>query len=423
MKSHKLLLAIFALSSLFAPIARGEEMIDIVKRIFKDKDPAQIGKCENVRELKYPGQKFWHTMSMTIAGDAQIVTERCWGWFKTRSVIHMVHSSKLILVETVVSTEKELEEGIIRSVFRIQRLDEQLAQSHGESRIGSLSSKDIFKEIKTICEKYGSDKVEQDPWVWVKNPGLKILNKFLLWTDRQINSDGTVVISGRDLEKAFPEYKVLVSKFRDFKGTVITSTWKFGEGYTSINFLTSALKQEDKEAIAKLIYRTNPISVKEILPDGKRSGDTWMIDSDTIGGIVFDLGLDFDDVNGRIMCRHLGRAIMDGEDVPDEAQLTGKTQLNMQNIEIPRDDRSLIKLVSYSGKAGDVTISFTPSGRFSIFDDYDKDERHLYYLKEAHISGVLKSKVSRTTSLLRNIEFKDANLQIRLEYVQNRMGK
>lgn len=406
-----------------SPVLHGEEMINELKLLFKDKNPVQIGKSEDVRELKYPGQKFWHIMDMTVSGKGQVTTPRCFGWFKTHKVINLVHSSKLILVETVVSTNEELEQGVIRTEFRVQRLDEQLAQLRGEFKIGSWSSRDVYMDLKTLGEKYGSDAVENNPWLWAV-PKLKVLNKFLIWArnDDNIASDGTVVVPKERLEKNFPEYEVLVSKFRNFKGTVIHSRWEFGKGYTSIRFESSQLDKDTKDSLAKLIYRTNPISVREILPDGKKSGDTWLIDSNAIGGIVFDLGLDFDDVDGAINCRHLGEVRMTGEDLPDEYALLKKQPIKTQAIEIPRDERSQLSLVSRGGKASDIAITFSPFGAFNIVDDYDKDDRHIFYLKEAHMEGKLKSKVKRRTSLLKDVEFKDADLVIRLDYVQNRMS-
>ena len=422
MKKHQISLILAAAATFVSPLLHGEEMIDKLRELFKDKKPVTIGVCEDVRKLKYPGQKFWHVMDMTVSGKGQLVTPRFWGLFNTRKVIFLVHSSKLILREEVVSTLKELESGIIRTEFRVQKLDEQLGQSNGEFVIGSFSTRDIFKDYKTLCEKYGSERVDENPAWWLV-PGLKILNKFMLWSDRNINSDGTVVVDKDVLKKNFPEMQQMVCKFRNFKGTVIYSTWEFGKGYTSIRFESSHLDADTKDALAKLIYRTNPISVKEILPDGKRSGDKWLIDSDTIGGIVFDLGLDFDDVDGALYCCHRGVEMKDGEDVPDEFALLKKDNLRLQSIEIPRDNRSLLSLVSRGGKAGDVAISFSPFGIFSIFDDHDAEGRHLYYLKEAHLEGLLKSKVKHKTSLLKNVEFKDANLKIKLNYSQVRIGK
>ncbi len=423
MKKMNVVAVVWSLCALCAPALHGEEMIDMLKTIFKEKEPVSIGACEDVRELKYPGQKYWHVMDMTVSGKGQIVSTRGLLWFnyKTKKVVHLMHSSKLILQEEVVSTSKELEAGIIRSEYRVQRLDEQLGECAGEYVIGGFSSKDVFDDFKTICEKYGSDKVENNPWIWALCPELKLLNKFLLWTDKQINSDGTVVVSDKEtIQKNFPGMKQIVSKFRDFKGTVIYAGWEFGKGYTSIRFESSLLDQETKESLAKLIYRTNPISVKELLPDGKHSGDTWLIDSDTIGGIVFDLGLDFDDVDGSIYCCHRGAEMRDGEDIPDEFALLKKQPLRLQAIEIPRDERSLLSLISRGDKAGDIAISFTPSGTFSVFDEHDAKGRHLYYLKEAHMEGKLKSTVKRKTSLLKDVDFTDSDLKIKLNYSQVR---
>lgn len=421
MKLHKQIILSILAVFLSIPTLKGDDMINTVKAIFKNKQPIQIGSCEDIRELKYPGQKYWHTFDMTISGKGKVVTPRFWGLFKTRKIIHLVHSSKAILVETIVSTKEELEEGIIKAEYRVQRLDEQLGQTKGELKIGNFSSKDIFADIKNICEKFGSEKIENNPWIWALSPSLKILNKFLLWTSDQINSDGTIAISEEMLAKNFPEYKNLVSKYRDFRGTVIKTIWVFAKGYTSIDFENSNLDYETKESLAKLIYRTNPIAVKEILPDGKNSGDEWIIDSQAIGGIVYDLGLDFDNVEGAVKCRHLGNEHVDGDDLPDEYELMRKQPLKMQSLEVPRDHRNKLKLVSYKNKLGDVAIDFSPYGTFKIFDDYDKDEKHLYYLKEVHLQGVLTSKIQRRTSLLKDVEFKGANLKIKLNYAQNRM--
>ena len=183
------------------------------------------------------------------------------------------------------------------------------------------------------------------------------------------------------------------------------------------------MDNDTKLALAKLIYRTNPISIKEILPDGKRTGDEWTITSETIGGIVFDLGLDFDDVEGSLRCVHSGPEQLQGEDLPDEYTLLKKPRLCTQAVKISKDERNLLSLVSHSSDSGDISLSFSPYGVFRIFDDHDSKGRHIYYLKEAHMEGIVKSKVTRRTSLLEGVNFKKGNIKVKLNYVQNRMSE
>jgi len=402
----------------------GEECIDRLKELFKDNPPIQTGKCEDVRELKYPGQTFVHTMDMTIAGKGVVETPHWFGWFHTRETIDLVHESSLILKEEVISSNDELASGIIRTKYRVQLLNESLAQAKGQYELGFISTKKMFRLIKTIGEKYGSDGIEKNNWWWLLPP-LKLGNKLLLEMadDSRIQSDGTKVIDQKTLGKIFPEYEQMVAKFRDFTGTEIYAEWQYGRGYTSIRFETTKLDADTKDALAKLIYRTNPIGVRNILPEGKSAGESWFIDSVTIGGIIFDLGLDFDDVEGSINCKHSGPAWMDGDDLPDEYTLLNKEPIKMQAIQIPRDSRSRLSLVSRGGKAGDISVSFSPEGNFYILDEHDANERHIYYLKEAHLSGNLESKVQKKTSLLKDVEFKTGNLKIKIDYTQNRMSK
>ena len=405
---------------------RGEEMIDTLRKVFRNKEPVQIGTKGDVIELKYPAQKYIHTMDMAITGEGSIEKKRWGGLFTTTESINIAHMTKLIMEETVVSTPEELEQGIIRCEYVVYSLLEELAQVDWEYKVGKYSTKDVFDDLKTISEKMGSESLDRKKWGWYLIPGVgqyKVLNKFFVWIDNTINSDGTIRLSEKQLKKLFPEYKALIQKLSELEDLIVTSRWEYGKGYTSVIFDSKNLDNDTKLALAKLIYRTNPISIKEILPDGKRTGDEWTITSETIGGIVFDLGLDFDDVEGSLRCVHSGPELLRGEDLPDEYTLLKNSRLRTQAVKISKDERNLLSLVSHSSDSGDISLSFSPYGVFRIFDDYDSKGRHIYYLKEAHMEGIVKSKVTRRTSLLEGVNFKKGNIKVKLNYVQTRMGE
>lgn len=405
--------------------ARSEEMLDYLRAAVRDDGPCYTGTCEDVRELKYPGQRFIHDIIMTIEGTGTAVTPRCWGWFKTRNTIYLRHVSHVMMIESIESTPADLEKGIIKSRYAIQRLDEQL---EGANRKGVFetsggtclfNSANFGKMVKTVCEKFGSDKIEEDRRWWLL-PNVKLFNKLLTSADAKINSDGTFIADSNFLSENLPGYSAIIGKLHNFTGTSLVSTWEFGKGYTSINFLKTGLERSDQEMIAKLIYRTNPMSVNEVLPADKKSGDRWTIDSRVIGGAVFDLGLDFDNVDGAIQCRHMGVEMLDSDDAADEFRLLSKPQMQAKALDIPRDDRNRVELATRNHRYGDVAVAFSPYGNILVFDEHDKKGRHIYYLREVKMDGIVKSKISGRANLLKDVEFIGTDVKVRLVYTQTR---
>ena len=424
MKKNKFIVGSAIAFSLWS--AHGEEMIDYLRAAVRDDGPCFTGTCEDVRELKYPGQRFVHDIVMTIEGTGTAVTPRCWGWFKTRKAMYLRHVSHVMMMESIESKPEDLEKGIIKSRYAIQRLDEQLEAASAkmvfETSGGNalIDSAEMGRWIKTVCEKFGSDKIDND-WRWWLHPHVKLFNRFLLWTDKQLASDGTLVADNDFISKHLPGYQAAVAKFHDFDGTSLVSTWKFGKGYTSIKFLKTSLNKSDRNMIAKLIYRTNPMSVNDVLPADKKAGDSWTIDSRVIGGVVFDLGLDFDQVDGAVQCRHLGVELLDKDDAADEFLLLSKPQMQAKALSVPRDERNKMELVTRNNaKFGDLGVSFSPYGKILVFDEHDKKGRHIYYLRELTMDGIVKSKISRCANLLKDVEFTGTDLKVRLVYIQTR---
>ncbi len=420
---NKLVVSVAVAFSLL--FARGEEMIDYLRAAVRDDGPCYTGKCEDVRELKYPGQRYVHDIVMTIEGTGTAVTPRCWGWFKTRSTLYLRHVSHILMIEAIESTPADLEKGVIKSRYRVQRLDEQLEAATKKLDFETSGGNRLFdnatfgKCVKTVCEIYGSDKIEKD-WKWWLLPQVKLFNRLLLWSDAKIASDGTFVADSKFVEENMPGYSAVVGLMHDFIGTELVSKWEFGKGYTSINFLKTRLTKLDRDMIAKLIYRTNPMSVNDVLPADKKSGDRWTIDSRVIGGAVFDLGLDFDQVDGAMQCCHIGVELLDEDDAADEFRLLSKPQMQAKALAVRRDDRNRIDLVTRNDKYGDVAVSFSPYGKILVFDEHDKQGRHIYYLRELKMDGIVKSRISRRANLLKDVEFRGTDLKVHLVYTQSR---
>lgn len=408
-----------ALVIIVSLISRGDEMIDYLRTVVREDGPVYTGKCEDVRELKYPGQRFVHEIVMTIEGSGSAVTPRCWGWFKTKKTMYLRHISNIMLIESIESTSEDLEKGIIKSRFSVQRLDEQLESATTKVEVGNFDSAEFCQWVKTCCEKVGSDDVEESNAMWL-NPPVKLLNRLVLFIDKKIASDGTIVADEEFVAKHLPGYSACIGKMHDFIGTKVVATWEYGKGYTSVDFLKTGLSESDRQMIAKLIYRTNPMSVNDVLPSDKKVGDIWTIDSRVIGGAVFDLGLDFDQVDGAVRCRHRGFNYLDAEDALDEYRLLSKSPMQSIVLEIPRDDRNRMDLVTNNDRYGDVAVSFSPYGKAVIFDEHDKDGRHIYYLRDVQMDGIVKSKISRRTSLLKDVEFTGTDLKVHLSYSQAR---
>ena len=405
--------------------ARSEEMIDYLRAAVRDDGPCYTGTCEDVRELKYPGQRFVHDIVMTVEGTGTAVTPRCWGWFQTRKTMYLRHVSHLLMIESIESTPADLEKGIIKSRNAIQRLDEQLEAANYKIAFETSGGTSLFdsanfgKSVKTVCERYGSDKIEKDARWWLL-PGVKLFNRLLILTDKNIASDGTLVADDNFISKNMPGYSAVIGLLHDFTGTSLVSTWEFGKGYTSINYLKTGLSESDQKMIAKLIYRTNPMSVNDVLPADKKSGDRWTIDSRVIGGAVFDLGLDFDQIDGAILCRHMGVEMLDSDDAADEFRLLSKPLMQAKALAVPRDDRNRVELVTRNHQYGDVAVAFSPYGKILVFDEHDKKGRHLYYLRELKMDGAVKSKIARRTNLLKDVEFIGTDMKVRLFYTQSR---
>jgi len=398
---------------------RADKVIDVARSLVREDGPVFTGRCEDVRELKYPGQRYVHNIVMTIEGTGQAVTPRCWGWFKQRNTMYLRHVSHAMMIESIESTEKDLEEGIIKSRYEVMRLDEQLEGAKVKVAVGSFDSAEVGKWIKGVCEKFGSDKIEESK-VWWLCPTVKLFNRLILWGDKQFSSDGTLLADKEFVAKNLPGYTAAVAAVHDCADTALTSTWKWGEGYTSVKFIKTRLSAEDQKMVTNLIYRTNPLSVKDILPENKKAGDAWTIDSYQIGGAVFDLGLDFDNVDGAIRCLHRGADLLDEDEAPDEARLLRKEQMTAQVLEVPRDERNRMELVTRSAKYGNVAVSFSPYGKAKIFDEHDKTGRHLYYLRELKMDGDVTSRISKRTSLLKDVEFTGTDLKVHLVYTQVR---
>ena len=424
MKKNKFIVGSAIAFSLWC--AHGEEMIDYLRATVRDDGPCFTGACEDVRELKYPGQRFVHEIVMTIEGTGMAVTPRCWGWFKTRSAMYLRHVSHAMMIESIESTSEDLEKGIIKSRYKIQRLDEQLHAARAKNAFETSGGTKLFDStvlgrwVKSWCEKLGPDKIDEDNKWWQRSL-MEHIGRLIVAIDEKIASDGTYVADEEFVKIHLPGYSAVVGMLHDFRGTELVSTWEFGKGYTSINFGKTNLNASDRNMIAKLIYRTNPMSVNDVLPMDKKSGDCWTIDSRVIGGAVFDLGLDFDQVDGAIRCRHLGVELLDKDDAPDEFRLLSKPQMKTKTLDVPRDDRNRVELVTRNNtKFGDLGVSFSPYGKILVFDEHDKKGRHIYYLRELNMDGIVKSRLSRRANLLQDVEFTGTDLKVKLIYTQVR---
>ena len=443
-----------------------EEWLDRLKDIVGD---AGHTKCQvdNVRETKYPGETYVHNFNSDIVGSGRAVTTRSIKWFSTKKTINLHHISNAIVIEKIISTQDELNAGTIRSEFTVQSITETIKSANGKIEIGpAFDSAAVCSFIKTLAENSPEVRATLNTIGGamfaagmtaitapvpefihkVAGAGTAILGAALrggVWllyefVPKNTDEDGNWILSEKTVKNKFPGYNKVVLKLRKVAGTKVRTIWEYDKGYSSVKIINpdgKKLDEKDKELIAKMIYRTNPVGGRFVFPAGYEKKDRWIINTADIGGMLFSAGIDYDSLAGTIGVRNSGISKRTFE---DEAKLNNRKAVDVLTVRVDqaRKDRKkneiIFKKTFYEKSSSkknkvesQIEASITPVGHMLIMlADTQSLKSTPIYVREAHFTGNFAGKLEKEAkSLFAQVEFEESSMNARFDYVQLRQSE
>ena len=433
----------------------GEDLLVRAKELANGVPAYNIDKINkgNVRETKYPGERYTHILKSDITGTGRGVVRRKISWFNTEKRIHLHHTSDAVITEEILSSEKELNDGIIISKFTILHFSEKIGSAKSAITIGQLKCEDAAKLLKELGKKYhdvlqttakgliagglmalqaslipGPHQVATAPASVAAIPaGLAI--HFLDWfLNKKLpeitDPDGFYKLDDKDVKARFPEYESIVAKIRHLEGSEIEAVWQYDIGYTKIDLKNAPpeiteeeITEEDKDLIAKMIYRMNPICARTIFPANNKDKRRWSIDAGDIGGMVLGTGIDYNNLTGSIHILNRGSGTRHWK---DEEEL-GRSSVPINRIDIDTYWSNKINFSKIFKDKSKLNVGLIPAkGHMTIVLD-DGGKKSPVYVRELYIEGKMDSRLKKEPkSLLAIVEFDEANLKMQCSYVQHR---
>ena len=442
---------LFLIAALALPL-QGEDLLNRAKEILGDAPPYKLDQKNkgNVRETKYPGERYTHFLKSDITGTGRGVVRRKISWFNTEKRTHLHHSAEATIVEEILSSDQDLKNGKLISKFTIIHFSEKIASAKSAITVGPIKSEDAIQLLKEIGEKYG--------------PAMKTTSKRLIegglaalamsfapipdghqvatitvaaiaipagfalhFTEWLLNKklpkittqDGFYKLSDDDVKAKYPEYESIVTKIRHLEGSVIEAEWQFDKGYTKIDLKNNeeGITNDDKDLIAKMIFRMNPICARTIFPESSKNKSQWSIDAGDIGGMILGTGIDYTHLTGTI---HLYNRGPGKRRWPDEKNL-GRSTVPVQRIEINRYWDNKIHFAKTFKDKSRLTVGLIPSKGNMLMVLDDGGTKSPVYIRELLIEGKTDSKLQKEPrSLLSTVEFDEANLKMQCSYTQLR---
>ena len=447
---NTLLIASIALSMFFQAFLHAsetqrefEDWLPRMKEIFGEDQPttSDISNVE-VRELKYPGQRFQHMARTDIDGEGKS-RKKIWNFWPTETRFHFQHETSFILLEEITSTEEEIDKGIIKSKYTVQIFNERLKSAKGGMDFELFSSEDLLKYLKEIGEEHG-DKIKNaakgmivfglselflipEPTV-TKIDALKSLaggaalmsSWFALEKVKSnVDEDGNVIFSKKQVEEFFPECSAVIAKLRNLEGTEVLTTWKPEKGYTQfdINDIPN-LSHEDKEMVAKMIFRFNPVGVKSVLPDDKKKDNVWRIDvKKVLGSVLTTAGIDYDSLDGYIAVKDCGVGKGHFE---DETFLTKQSETDITTLKtVDAVDNTISFIKTFKDKS-QLKMNARPKDGAIVVVTPQKGHSGPRYVKKVDMDAKILNHIDKPEGLLKNIDFEENTVRIHIIYTQIR---
>ena len=437
-------------SSIVSAADISEEWIDKLRDIVGSSNHTP-GVVDNLRETKYPGEVYLHNFNSDAIGRGKAVTKRSIKWFSSTKVLNLHHTSNAIVVEKIKSTQDELNQGILKSEFTVQTISESIKSANGKIQIGpvfdsALVCSTIKKlaqyspEVRSAGEKIAGGFIGAG-MAAVLAPAPELVHKicglgsvaiggiiklglymFYDVIPPNVNDDGEWILSEENVKKRFPEYNKVVLKLRNVAGTKVETVWEYDKGYTSVKIINpdgKKLDEKDKELIAKMIYRTNPVGARLVFPVGYEKMSRWTINSADIGGMLLNVGIDYDSLSGQINVRNRG---VGKREYDDENELKRKSVdvLTIAVDPLAATESKIIFNKKYNDKSS-VSAAIKPIGHMLIVLDNNKETAAPIYVREAHFTGKLAGKLEKEKkSFLVDFKFEETSLDVKFDYVQLR---
>jgi len=395
-----------------------------------------------VRETKFPGERYYHFFNSNTTGTGRVIKKHFW-WFDTGRSISFHNQVSIILREEIVSSQKELDDGIIKSKFTVQRFSEFMGNVKGKTDFGITDSTVLAKKILDFGKEHGRDLKDEGrrdltkgtlEIVAVPDPIDKILGLTkvmkgalylaLHWftTDyvpKKVDNDGFYKLDSDDVKKRYPAYKEIIEKIRNIEGTEITATWQVGVGYTEIKIKPAAhnIKEEDCELLAKMIYRMNPVGARSIIPKGKENNNYFTVNAADICGLVLPAGADYNTLSGSITFRNRGK---DSMDYPDEVK-NQRAETPIRRLSIADDFGSKITFGKKFKDGSLLTFTVAPRGKFEVATDEGKNGDAPVYVRHVEIEGDLNGEIiAGEGSFWSYMEIEKTSLEMKCVYNQLR---
>ncbi len=482
MKTRKLtlcLLCLFCVTWLACGKNRNEEenkyakdrknWLPILKEIYGDKQPSvkPDQSMDNVRELKYPGQRFMHMGIVQINGTGKLVKEHKY-WFDSEYTLQLEHQSDFTIAEEIISSEEELDDGIIRSRFTVQSFNEELKSAKEGAKFGFITTNDIFTGLRNFQRNHGASIDELGDRLFnlaqkaalaaaalavapeatvtkgaaggtaataavlfgcgcLAKVGNYVIEKIVAKTD----DDGNLILDGNDIKKLYPEADKVIKKLHRLEMTTIETTWvaQNGDrkpeeiGYTQLDIVSQNpdITEEDKEMLAKMVYRANPFGVKTILPDDKKgTGNVWEINADDVISWLTTAGISYDTVEGSIHVQDLGSSKSDKYE--DEKSLQKKKKITITTLNTITENNDRLRFMKKLKDSSQVKMSLIPTSGEIVVVTPEAEEDAPKYVKTVNVLGRIEQHIDRPTGLLTDIVYEANSVEINYIYTQMRMN-
>ena len=415
-----------------------------MKEIFGDEQPSatKISAVET-RELKYPGQRFQHVSKTDIEGKGYS-KKKSKLWFDTTVEYKFEHETSFMILEEILSVDEDEDDGgVIKSKFTVQMFNERLKSANANFTFGMLSSKELFDLIKKLGETYRND-IESTAnnlillgVTVLRSPEPKVSKivgvgsligggaiKLASWLvfdklTQNVDEDGNIILSDDYVHKYFPECNKVIEKLHQLEGTEVLTTWVSEKGYTQFEIKERPdLTDEDKEWIAKNVFRFNPVGVNSVLPKDKKGKDNvWDIDVKKVfGGILSTTGVSYDNIEGRILIKDCG---VSQKEFVDEQSVTGQKETDVSTL-MTVDGINDITFTKRFKDNSYLKMNVEPRNGLIVVIDPDAKKGHkgARYVKSVELEGEFNNHIDKPAGLLHYINFEENTVRLKFVYVQ-----
>lgn len=455
MKKMVVSLAVILSALSFCPInaqmpEKEKEFINILKEELGSSKKGELGDINTIREIKRPNQVFCHISNMTINGKGIAVSKRLRGWWNSSAAVNFCHETNMVIIERITSSKEDLNNGIIKSEFKVNKISEHLISAALDYKFSGISTqKMIVPFLENIRKEYGkgidntgnfllssaagaflTPEPTVSKWIAVGSAAaggiLKMIKIGLDWIGTN-QKDGYIILPKEIVKKISPDYNAFITKISELDGSRIIAVWECGKGYTSIKIIARNVASEaDMKCLAELIYRSNPIVTDKLYP--RRIGTTRLIDASEIGGMIFSNAVKMNKVTGLFKIKNRGKTSALNNDLNDVQEILESTghktpEINIEEIGIMETGANVIRFIhkgnSKTSKIESLTMQFTPHGAFYILNNKGLPR----FIRKAVLEGELTARANNRKGIFQEINMDERDVKIHITYGQTYLGE